>query len=248
MEKIYLKNYKGFTDQILNLCDVNFLVGENSTGKTSLLKIIGLLSSREFWFDSEFTNSDLELGYFEEILNKSSSDNHFRIATEKLIEEEGQQILARVLFEWKEENSLPKIHRVKLNHSGYDLLITLTNKQIRYKFKKEAKRSFENWVSDFRFSSKHRVLKIAFNMPIFLTLTFVEEHFRKFVDIDKNSAHTPTNRALYSQYKWLAPVRAKPRRIYESYKSKYSPEGNHIPTLLKNLLHKTRSKSRFSSN
>ncbi|WP_373942610.1 AAA family ATPase [Polaribacter sejongensis] len=88
MEKIFLKNYKGFKHQIISLEKINFLVGENSTGKTSFLKVINLLSSAEFWYDYEFNNNEVELGYFEEIINKQTTDNFFRLGIEKQINED----------------------------------------------------------------------------------------------------------------------------------------------------------------
>src|SRR5690606_7443808 len=80
MEKIFLKNYKGFRNQIIELEDINFLVGENSTGKTSILKIINLLSSAEFRFDFEFNNSEVELGYFDEIISKNITEKFILLA------------------------------------------------------------------------------------------------------------------------------------------------------------------------
>src|SRR5690554_1792152 len=103
MEKIFIKNYKGFKHQIISLEEINFLVGENSTGKTSLLKVINLLSSHEFWFDYEFNNNEVELGYFEEIINKQTTDNFFRLGIEKQINGDDieEKRTFRVLFEFQ---------------------------------------------------------------------------------------------------------------------------------------------------
>lgn len=51
---IFLDNYRGFTDTLVPIKDVNFLVGENSTGKTSVLAILKLLSPPDFWLQNEF--------------------------------------------------------------------------------------------------------------------------------------------------------------------------------------------------
>ena len=40
MNKIYIENYRGLKTQIIELEEVNFFVGENSTGKTSILNLI----------------------------------------------------------------------------------------------------------------------------------------------------------------------------------------------------------------
>ncbi|MBC7552880.1 MAG: AAA family ATPase [Taibaiella sp.] len=48
MKVLYVNNFRGFKKTFLNLKNVNFFVGENSTGKTSLLKLIRILSNDIF--------------------------------------------------------------------------------------------------------------------------------------------------------------------------------------------------------
>lgn len=36
---LYVDNFRGFSDAYVPLTDINFLVGENSSGKTSLLSL-----------------------------------------------------------------------------------------------------------------------------------------------------------------------------------------------------------------
>ena len=42
MNYIYVDNYRGFSKTLVPIGEVNFLVGENSTGKTSILGLIKL--------------------------------------------------------------------------------------------------------------------------------------------------------------------------------------------------------------
>lgn len=44
-----MNNFRGFSDSIVRLRQVNFLVGENSTGKTSFLSLLSALSHMAFW-------------------------------------------------------------------------------------------------------------------------------------------------------------------------------------------------------
>ena len=48
MRYLYLDNLRGFKDQLIPFSDINFFVGENSTGKTSVLSIFKALTSRDF--------------------------------------------------------------------------------------------------------------------------------------------------------------------------------------------------------
>ena len=52
MKCIFVDNFRGFKETIVPLKDVNFLVGENSTGKSSLLGLIKLINSPRFWMRS----------------------------------------------------------------------------------------------------------------------------------------------------------------------------------------------------
>ena len=46
---IFVDNFRGFRDTCIPITDVNFLVGENSTGKTSILGLLKLLAGPRFF-------------------------------------------------------------------------------------------------------------------------------------------------------------------------------------------------------
>ncbi|GAA0876773.1 AAA family ATPase [Wandonia haliotis] len=241
MEKIYLKNYKGFKQQFVELKDVNFLVGENSTGKTSFLKIINLLSSPEFWYNYEFNNNEVELGYFEEIINKKTQDNHFQIGIEKPNfddddDKKKKQQTFRVIFEFTEENSVPIISQIKFQIEKFDVLVKFTKKQITYRIKQTEVTDFEKWAVDFEFPKQYKRINIPHKqLPLSILIRFIEREIMK--NNDEFKFRTSFGQEmLYPSYKWLAPIRAKAKRTYESYKIKFSPEGDHIPSILRQIL------------
>ena len=43
MKTLYLDNYKGFVKTFIPCLDVNFFVGENSTGKTAILNLLNII-------------------------------------------------------------------------------------------------------------------------------------------------------------------------------------------------------------
>lgn len=240
MEKIFLKNYKGFKHEIISLDEINFLVGENSTGKTSFLKIINLLSSPEFWYDYEFNNNEVELGYFEEIINKQTTDKFFQLGIERNYKnnEPNEKQTFRIVFEFHELNSVPVLKLIKVNIANRDVLVKFSKKQISYKVKEENTSTYEEWVSDFDFPRTFKVLPSHFaknNLPVYILTHLIESELIKTDERIKHSRYFG-NELLYSNYKWLAPIRAKAKRTYESYKIKFSPEGEHIPSILRQIL------------
>lgn len=229
-----MKNYKGFEEEVISLKDVNFFVGENSTGKTSILKLIQILNSREFWDFRQFNNSQVQLGYFDEIFNKNSVDGFFRIGVEFPGEQDTSET-RRVLFEFRENESIPEVSRLKYQFEKKHYLIEFTKKQVRCKSKEnDAHISFLEWAQDFSFDKKYNIIKGADKTtPFFILFLYISN----VIDREKGPLYGFwfNERKLYENYFWLAPIRAKARRIYESYDVKYSPEGEHVPSLLKKL-------------
>jgi predicted ATPase len=238
MEKIFLKNYKGFKHQIINFTDVNFLVGENSTGKTSLLKIINLLSSGEFWYNYEFNNNEVELGYFDEIIDKRATEKYFQLGIEKEIinRQNKDSYLFRANCEFIESNSIPILSTIKTTINEFDILIKFTKKQITYRIKEKQDNKFENWVNDYEFPKSYKKFELPYlQLPISIIIDLITREL-KSSENTKNISNRLGNVRLFQNYKWLAPIRAKAKRTYESYKIKFSPEGEHIPSLLRQIL------------
>ena len=69
MDSITLKNFRCFREkQTARLAPLTLLVGENSTGKTSLMAMIRILSDMVFSFrNPDFKEDPYDLGSFDEI-------------------------------------------------------------------------------------------------------------------------------------------------------------------------------------
>jgi hypothetical protein len=61
---LYVDRFRGFSDALVELKRVNFLVGENSTGKSSLLELLATLMDRDYWL-------------FEPLYGSGKSRRHF---------------------------------------------------------------------------------------------------------------------------------------------------------------------------
>lgn len=80
MRYLFLDNFRGFSKASIPLVDVNFLVGENSTGKTSLLTMLRMFSSPGLFMGAEFQGGDIKLGHFSEMVSAHSKDQtYFRL-------------------------------------------------------------------------------------------------------------------------------------------------------------------------
>ena len=64
---LFVDNFRGFSDTCIPITDVNFLVGENSTGKTSVLGLLKLFSGPGFLMGRDFSDEHVSFGHFADI-------------------------------------------------------------------------------------------------------------------------------------------------------------------------------------
>ena len=96
--KLYIDNYKGFVNTFIDFKRVNFFVGDNSTGKTSIMQLLGILQSRRFWFDASLNTQESQLGSFSEIVNKCMGKKKSFIISGDFCE--GNQVDKEICYFW----------------------------------------------------------------------------------------------------------------------------------------------------
>mgnify|MGYP000177610174 CR=1 FL=1 len=240
--RLFLDNYKGFVDTIISIKDVNFLVGENSSGKTSVLKLLEVISSPRFWFQPEFNFEDIELGYFSEIVNRNNKkDNSFRIGIDFDVKESSGFIHKFFWLEFVERNSKPIVHKFKFTSAEKSILCIFESETRVVYFQKdfEQDEDFYNWVHDIKTFENLEKSDVAlhYNVPFAAVWSMVENKINSD-NINRIYVPIPFNRVQR-----FAPIRATPKRWYESYAISYNSNGEHTPLLLKELLHSSKSKS-----
>ncbi|MGB5790475.1 MAG: AAA family ATPase [Pseudoalteromonas nigrifaciens] len=258
MKAIYLDNYRGFHSELIPLHSVNFLVGENSTGKTSFLSSLKVLGSHRFWFRPSFDDPDLHFSSFSEIVSKkSNSKRYFTIGfyddtdIQSKDESSKKQPVFR-LITFKSEEGLPVVHKYSFL-SPLGLVTTIiSDTSLRYKVIEcedcSAQKMLElsvNEHSESRPSGFKKFSKEGFPRQLF----FANAYQFIVADLAGKDLLKGKDKVTFEisidvpECRWIAPIRAKPERIYVSQASDYSPEGNHIPNMLNKLFGKTGSVS-----
>lgn len=249
--ELYLDNYKGFIDTIIPIKDVTFFVGENSTGKTSILKLLEVLSQPRFWLVPSFNNSEIELGYFSEIVNQlSEKKDSFSIGVYFDEDKDESPYTCYYWMQFKEKNSSPYLFSLKFIIENKSVWCDgIKENEFSYRVKDIAdKVTFEDWVRDFDNYEEPQSIKADF--PVDFSIGFVRsvvedqlsDHKHENID-DIHSFKCLRPRDI-NQFQWIAPIRAKAKRWYESYKLDYSAEGGHVPVLLKKILESKNAKSK----
>jgi len=231
---LFLDNFRGFTQTLLTLRDVNFFAGENSTGKTSILTLVKLLGSPHFWFDQRFNTDEVKLGSFKDIVSIGSTDkSYFRIGIMNIApkgkgKDEDDNGLYAFLCTFTEEEGTPVLSHYTTVVEGEQMHVELSARTTRYKDdgaceirddSEYLKSMFINWAqghkgmvsgySTIRMPVERREA-LAFINPL-LEEVLKKKH-RKAV-----GRRLPLFiRAPFGDTVWLAPIRTQPKRTYDS--------------------------------
>ncbi len=262
MKHLYIDNFRGISDTYIPLCDISFLVGENSTGKTSLLSLLKLLTTETFWFRNNFNTDEIKLGQFEDIVSINAEDrSYFSIGwidDGAPAEDSEDTAIEAFLLTFTEKQGLPQPAMYISYQGGTEFRIKIGPNQIKYKQRKVTetddcesfiRQIFSTWVTAYKTDKGGKDYSVApkglLNVPLFFLTNFI-----KTMNSDKEKRthifDTPLQ-ILFENTAWLAPVRTKPQSIYDESGPNFSAEGKHTPYLIKRLFEKKGEVNNFRS-
>lgn len=275
--KLFLDNIRGFNKCFIDINQVNFLVGENSTGKSSFLSILSLFSDPQFNFSGEFRNSFVNFGLFEDIVNKNSSNQTtFSIG---LVKNGKSALLGRrfnydsLFLIFNEMNEFPSINTIICRAKTSCLKVEISRSEIKY-FLYSIKSSsdypdeklFLDLIDNKKFDNKNLLDKGNINIKgiqgeliAYIIRSVGDLPFLfPFRDDNKTQHEIEKKRKLYSDFggqerffereknllentTWIGPIRTEPQPLYQPTDKQYSAEGEHIPTILRDIFDKKES-------
>jgi AAA15 family ATPase/GTPase len=254
MRSIYIDNIRGFTDTYIPIKDVNFLVGENSTGKTTILEIIKLLSDRIFWISQNFDSIDgIRFNGYQSIVSVNSKDkSYFRLG---IIE---HNVGSAYLLTFSDQDEIPVLSEYFYMRGEYEIKVIFHENDFKYKVNHIDQPS--NSKTDICQIFKSRINYDKDDSAGYTEVKLQSEHktsLPAIIEIVKNIAMSNMENIKLGlgsvlemispvvfpdltkiQLVWLAPIRSKPKRTYDEYRYSFSPEGDHIPYLLRQMLSK----------
>ena len=273
MNFIYVDNYRGFSKTLVPIDEVNFLVGENSTGKTSILGLIKLLSPPDFWLKNEFDFRKVGFGTFRDVVSISSTDKTYfsvglvfdrgvrrKEVTKKKstkTEKNNGSSLIVLIMTFTEQEGIPKLSSLISYRNGLEVLVKYVGKSIRFKYQiiernqsaiEFTSTEFNEWVDSYKNDSTgYTILKeprfFLRQAPPIVVISFIEDQI--------GSEHSDKDRVqfeistFFDDIAWLAPIRSKPRKTYDEFSLEFSPEGDHTPYLIKKKLDSKQDSEKF---
>lgn len=244
MTVLYVDNFRGFESSYIPLKTVNFFVGENSTGKSSVLKLIGILSSQGFWRYNIFGEKETALGNFAEIITLGSEKAHFEVAFIGP-KYQSSDTHSAIKIRFIEKDGYPTPKEISYKDNCVNLQITIEGRFLKYRYQLSDPKTpvfggiddFRDWIKDNQLysSSFQRVsLDITSPLPILRQLerVILTENSNK-VYIDSVDIAIPY---MLDNVAWFAPSVAAPEKVYNLVQLVFSPTGEHFATLLRDII------------
>lgn len=275
MKVLYVDNFRGFSKALIPLGNVNFFVGENSTGKTSLLTLIKVLFDTNFWFSQDHEFHQFDLGNFDEIVSNSGvSKNGFCVGVFDIRKSKDSDALEINFFlaTFKNKQGVPAITNFSVRSSNSHFFhVRFAPKEIKYRpdktfcfnstDEKSITKILRHCLQEHNKNKEGYVLfpkpvRAAFaDAPLGILLPIINLHIEKSesgsADKEKTDSKKKGSPSIPLHFAddpvWLAPIREKPRRTYDQYMSAFSPEGSHTPYILNSFLGDRRKKQKTRS-
>lgn len=256
MTYIFMHNFRGFSETILPLRQLTFLVGENSTGKSSFLKLLYLLSRPQFWFSPEHAiQEDADLGGFNDMVSAWAQDRSFfqiGVMTSRKSKKASRPTYFFTVHTFSNRDGSPDVSRYLQVNRGTLTKLIFQRKRTKYKTldieaspgnDEEAIQLFRHLVQEDRndtdgFSLFPKEIPPGPPLPVAVSILRAMAKGKPF-DGTEFTAEIPFSMDLT----WIAPIRTKPQRFYDGMRRAFTPEGDHTPFVLrKSLRAKTKSR------
>ena len=249
MDSVTVKNFRCFRDeQTTRLAPLTFLVGENSTGKTSFLALMRSLCDVAFReVVPDFREPPYDLGSFEDIAyNQDYSEGRSADSFEagfnyqnSVIDKDdahSQQVFFHAVF--KERRGVP--FPVARSISGTDAWAKVFEEDVNVAVHFGASEKEWERTLDPAFSlARDDALTGMADAVIFSAFSFSEGRPVPDESVPRDELQ-PIFDLLFpvSSFRYPysgAPVRSQPRRTYDPIRPSRDPEGEYIPTYLANM-------------
>lgn len=228
---IFARNYRGFQDLSITLDKTIFLVGDNSSGKSSILHLLNFVLSsdldgqpilndnlaiaRHDFFSPYFNFADVTIGYFYE----------------------GEKINTARVITFKNFNNVPTVTRVTYASDG--IIITLKHQGTKLfaridtgdsKLDISSLRKIHDLNSGFK-SLKEDAPDDQTNSPsnAFYAVSVLNPKLRESVKLRRAIFSSPLPGAAH-----IAPIRGEPAKFY-NFERKYKSSGAHFATMLQDM-------------
>jgi len=244
---LFVDNFRGFHDTCVPITDVNFLVGENSTGKTSLLSLIKLLSGPSFFMGQDFGDPGIGFKHFDDMVSANSPDRdyfHIGFAAEYAEGKKSEKTTSGWLFTFQEHRGQPRLAKCTFCRGGELINLRFTN-SVSFKTSAcvvhptaediaTALRS--DWIHEHSahangYQKLDAPREFGGHLPVLLALSMISEMAKKRRKKEEFVFYPPEIGFSPPSLTWFGPIRTEPKRTYDELITEFSSQGGHTPYL-----------------
>lgn len=247
--KISLTNVRGFEgNHVFDIRPLTILIGENSSGKTTLLASIFAALSTEFpTSENLFNKAPFELGSFDTIATYRGG-SYGRASFFSLGWEGGnEKFPTSVTATFKSHGGTPRLDQMIVTDATNVLTVDAVDSGFEFEFTYRGLRRGRSVVVP---APKKRIVK--FKADLKGTTFRLHDTFRYYLE-SLNSGQQKRQVGLDDMFAALheltfggigerphvtalAPMRTRPKRTYDELNGEFKPEGDHIPLVLARLI------------
>jgi hypothetical protein len=252
--KITLTNVRGFEGtHTISIRPITILIGENSSGKTTLLAAISAALSRDFpTTENLFNRAPFELGSFDTIATyrggKYGRATSFSIGWEADVTGDHSASIAAT---FKSQAGTPRLDRLVVKDGQNELTARTVGEYFEFKFSfygaksRAVQQSAGSAVKVVEFKTKLegiRTFRLQDTIRYYFESLDTKSPRKSGRDFDEQNVVTALHEISVGSTRFrphvtaLAPMRTRPRRTYDELSEDFKPEGDHIPLVLARLL------------
>jgi len=249
MDYLILENFRCFREYMeVPVKPLTLLVGENSTGKTSVLAAFRIAARLDLSPEPDFNAPPFELGAFDQIASfakgRHGRAHAFRLgyrlhaghaAPEPTLFPDGGKGDVRLMATFEARRGQPRIAELSIERTPYRLTILADPEKEEVDIQLEGEG--ESFQTRLRLRPAFPHLHLLFSLMEADAFGSGEKHkvARKIVSHLADALPPPWRHSV-SEPHASAPVRAKPKRTYDPKSDAPEPEGNHVPMMLARIV------------
>ena len=223
--------------QTLEIRPLTFLVGENSTGKTTALACFHVLSNYLRNGDLDFNSEPYALGTFKDIVrNSNRKEKNFKLGYTNRVNNEDVQVI--VEFVEKKGSIEPSANSIRMKFVDGEINLE-TEKQTDIAVRLDSYDVQQNQYNLICSSD-------ALSPPFFKILSLIfSEKSDEEIALDTYLRKKTQHIGIFDYRPWRtfgglsvnssAPIRSKPKRTYDPAREFNDPEGSDVPMILMRL-------------
>lgn len=235
--RFHIENVRGFSGKHqLEIRPVTLLVGDNSSGKTTLLASLFATLQPDFPVPETLNRAPFELGGFDTTATyrggRSGRSPTFSLGWEEESRETAS--LMRTIF--SSHLGIPRVNEVELSYGALSLKGDLTMRHFELSEKRAGSKRYYKFALPEGIG--HRTFALSDLARLYVrAATSRIKNAKEFSSVLEALFQLEREAAIgRPRVTALAPLRTRPHRTYDKLIEEFKPEGDHIPLVLARIL------------